>query len=381
MSRLDSGTLFFGPMIAQPPRLPSQSRRPHADASNGWTAISSPKTPSPRSSPSVERVWEEEDIFFGVGPPVATDASFFFNVTGSSPLTHSTRKVALPKKYKPRDSGVALSGSEEEEGEEEDEEDEASLRVATIPASSNSTSTVYSSDGDREALATPDVEPSLDSGWPATQCEPDSEEDDESFGKVDKFIMKTLVAGGKGRQDGGGIPHMDGAGDTVGGAWKKPPGTPVKRVKLRDLPGTERPWQSAVTKRVDSFGYDAAAGGTRKPPRKSLPAAFPISTKGASSPAPRKSKNMDDKENMPLSRCAVDGEDTDDEGLDSPSLRKEGRYSKGLMGLGRIADGKLSSSNWLIRRNSSGVYSTESEGSYSTPTKANKSAGLVNPSS
>jgi hypothetical protein len=154
-------------------------------------------------------------MFFGLGSSAVGDSSFVLSVTEGTP---SPQRKASPKKYK---LGTAFS--------DDDGEDMLGrgdfLSVLSAPGSSTSVSTSYSSDG--EALATPGTEPSRES-WQIAEWDFDVE---KSFGSgisfddvsdMDKFIMKTLVAGGKGVQEGDGI-------------GKRLPGTPVKKVKKRDL--------------------------------------------------------------------------------------------------------------------------------------------------
>lgn len=260
-----------------------------------------------------------------------------FNVTEGTPSPRSKgkkSKVMLPLKYKPRDSGVALS---------DDEEHSAGTSLSAMPHTSTSASSLNSDIGDD--LITPGMMPGLNSGWPAAFVVSGSDDD---FGTndgvdVDAFILRTLAAGGK--------PSAEES--------KKPPGTPVKKLKNSHL-GGNRPWQSAVAAKVGfNFGgldLGAAPGGKMKNgPRKSLPAAFP----------PLGLKKVVD----------LQGSDEDDDEENSPSTRKEVKY-EGL-GLGRPPvscgpAGPVERTRWLMRRSSSGAFSSGSETSLATPTRRSK---------
>jgi mitosis inhibitor protein kinase SWE1 len=252
---------------------------------------------------------------FFAGPP---DTSFNFSVTEDTPSPRN-KKIFFQKKYKPRDSGVVLS----------DEEDGRYFGV--MPKASTSIGSLYSS-GD-EGLVTPGTGPSPGSGWPQAAVVVSSFFDEMSEGvldgnagagegNVDEFILRTLAAGAKGTHDGEGP--------------KKIPGTPVKKVRTSYM-GGERPWQSAVTRKV---GWGFELGGGRNVPRKSLPAAFPGW----------------DKRGV--------GTDSDsDEEIISPSLRKEQNMQQGSKELTA-----LPRSRWLVRRSSSGAISSGSESLLGTPT-------------
>ncbi|KAF8894006.1 hypothetical protein BD779DRAFT_1435579 [Infundibulicybe gibba] len=361
-----SATLFFGPAIpeasgtsqrlrsrtntgvsmAEPTPIRSKTSNRHSysgpgfgnDSLKSWNTIQTRNmTPSPRSSPSHALRADlssnsfqddDEDMFFGDGP---ADSSFIFNLTEGTPSPRSKKNVVttLPKKYKPRDSGVVVS---------DDEDDVMSMSrtssgdfLHVIPRASTSASSIYS-DGD-DGLVTPGVGPEAGSGWPGAVFVAGA--DDISHGghiDVDAFIVRTLNAAAKGPQEG----------------TKKVPGTPVKRVKTTYLNG-DRPWQSAVAAKVGiGFDWDGKKG---KIPRKSLPAAFPAL--GASSGKSLLEQNSDSE---------------DEE--DSPSTRKD-KYLG--LGLGRPAPSKegpaVTRTRWLMRRSSSGAFSSGSDSTAGTPTR------------
>jgi len=257
----------------------------------------------------------DEDMFFG-GP---TESSFMFNVTGGTPSPISKKseaQVELPKKYKPRDSGIVLS--------DDDDIGAGKAYLNVMPKASRSDGSIYS-DGD-EGLVTPGAGPSPVSGWPEAAVVVNSFFDEmsenvvghgESELNVDEFILRTLAAGAKGPQEGA----------------KKVPGTPVKKVKTTHF-GGERPWQSAVANKV---GFGVELGG-RNGPRKSLPAAFPMDM------------NVDDSEG--------EGEEI------SPSMRRPAASMKENV---RDDSTNLPRARWLMRRSSSGAFSS-SESSVGTPT-------------
>jgi mitosis inhibitor protein kinase SWE1 len=205
---------------------------------------------------------------------------------------------------------------------------------------SMSSSSLYSDNDNADDLVTPGIAPNTQSGWPRISGVDDAhlhsftqshlhqyfqhDEDD-----VNAFIMRTLEACGK----------------PSAAESKKPPGTPVKKLKVHFGPDGGRPWQSAVASKV-GFSFDGAddVKGNKKKPRKSLPAAFPA-------PLERGSTGMGKS----------GGSDTEeDEDATSPSSRK---HYKGL-GLGRPAG------RWLMRRSSSGAFSS-GESAGGTPTRRN----------
>ncbi|KAJ6594050.1 kinase-like domain-containing protein [Mycena capillaripes] len=337
LERIESAaTLFFGPPINPPPPrtrlasatsphlLPISSRASgrHSYAGPGcstqsWNTMQSRSvTPSPRSSPpSIPNEHyddDEQDMFFSASHP---DSSFTFSVTAETPSPR-TRKPDAPiaKKYKLRDSGVALS---------EDEDDDGDL---LMPRASTSANSIYSD----EELITPGVEPEVGSGWPSVVV-------GEGGVDVDAFIHHTLAAGAKG---------------TGPSAPKKAPGTPVKRVKTSYLVG-DRPWQSAVAHKVGLPGFSWEPTKQGKAPRKSLPAVFPALGGRKHGKAP-----LD-----PTTDSEGEGED------ESPS----GRRNKYVgLGLGRPGKGGVTTRpRWLTRRSSSGAFSSGSDASIAgTPTRA-----------
>ncbi|KIJ67624.1 hypothetical protein HYDPIDRAFT_174044 [Hydnomerulius pinastri MD-312] len=379
MSRLassSSASLFFGPSI---PQSTSKARsRTNTSASNSsataarlrvqtgrssisnrhsyagpgsetasplpWSLRSTLHMTSPESSPpslppgSHDIIDDEDDMFFEpCGPP---ETSFVFSVTEGTPSPRSQKvKEMLPSKYKPRDSGVVFS-------DDEDTSNSGGDFLSAMPRTSTSASSLYS---DTEDLVTPGVMPGANSGWPTAVVISGLDDGDRNFHRinddgvdVDAFILRTLAAGGK--------PSAEES--------KKPPGTPVKKLKNTYLGGT-RPWQSAVAAKVgfNFGGLDlgaAPAGKIKNGPRKSLPAAFP--------PLGAKKGKVD-----------LNGSDSDDDEENSPSSRKEGSKYEGL-GLGRPPvpsgpAGPVSRTRWLMRRSSSGAFSSGSETSMGTPTR------------
>ena len=365
MTRLastSSASLFFGPSIPQTttksrsrtasnatasskPRVNAHtlvSNRHSYAGSGGETIATFPwrsalNIPSPDSSPvSLPHVGhdDEDDMFFEPCGPLET--SFVFNVTKGTPSPRSKKgKNMLPLKYKPRDSGVALS-------DDEGMSHSAGTSLSAMPRTSTSASSLNSDIGDD--LITPGIMP--DSGWPPTFIVSGSDDDFRTNDgvDVDAFILRTLAAGGK--------PSAEES--------KKPPGTPVKKLKNAYL-GGNRPWQSAVAAKVGfNFGGldlgPAPGGKTKNGPRKSLPAAFPP---------------LDVKKGSDLQ-----GSDEDEDEENSPSTRKEASKYEGL-GLGRPPvscgpAGPVERTRWLMRRSSSGAFSSGSETSLATPTRHSK---------
>ena len=319
---------------------------------------------------------DEADIFFSSGP---ADSSFAISLQkGGTPSPKKKQKREsldpLPKKFRPRDSGVVLSDSDEEldlplnEGK--------NFMMAAMPRASTSVSTVASSCDDQE-LVTPGFAPSAASGWPSTCGWPTagvvSLDDDHlstshsSHGdmgrSVDAFILRTLAAGGSVSTRGDAEP-------------KRVPGTPVKKVKTAHLVGgVQRPWQSAVAHKIGFKDFEEVTTGAAKgkgKPRKSLPAAFP----GLGRAKENKTVKKERQSGVTSER------DTDidlDEG-DSPTVRKESKYDG--LGLGRpvsgipqfarpTGDGRVGKGHWLMRRSSSGAFSTSSDASSvnATPTR------------
>lgn len=317
------------------------------------------ESPSPRSSPhggfsdgaETHRLDDDDEDMFFDGPK---DSSFVFSVTEGTP---SPRKPSgsggLTKKYKPRDSGVVMS---DDEGTSMGSINPGIFSPArgvghdflnVMPRASTSVNSV-SSDLDTE-LVTPGFGPGEGSGWPEAVVVGGFGFDDvrdqgeaavDGNVDVDAFILRTLAAA-KAPQGRRGSEGGFGGG-------KKAPGTPVKKVKTSHLGANgDRPWQSAVAAKV-GFGFDFDGPKPKAAPRKSMPAAFP--PRGAD-------------------------QDTDSEGEeDSPSLRRDARY-EGL-GIGKPTNaaapsgGPFSKTRWLMRRSSSGIFSSGSDMSIgNTPTK------------
>lgn len=375
-----SASLFFGPSIPQSlhkphtrtsmatnptataPRLSVPSSQQlvsnrHSYAGPGstmttplpWKLRSTQSMSSPDSSPvslpqARHNIVDDEMFLDSCGP---SETSFAFSVTEDTPSPRSRNvKEMLPLKYKPRDSGVVLS----------DDEDASRHRhnnlLSAMPQASASTSSLHSDD--RDDLVTP-VMPGISSGWPHAVVIRGPDEDPSGDGlHVDEFIMRTLASGNK--------PPAE--------AFKRPPGTPVKKLKPSYL-GGNRLWQSAVAQKVGLYfedmelqiGGQAAVGGgkSKNGPRKSLPAAFPHVTGGGASAR--------------QDRFLSSGPDSDEDQDNSPSVRKDAKY--GGLGLGYPPTGGRTISpseptlrtRWLMRRSSSGAFSSGSETSVGTPTR------------
>ena len=169
---------------------------------------------------------------------------------------------------------------------------------------------------------------------------------------ADAFIMQMLAAGNK--------PSIE--------EPKRPPGTPIKKVKANYF-GGNRPWQSAVANKVGFHFGDLGieSGGQAGPgrggklkngPRKSLPAAFPHLGE------------------MELVRALTGSDSEDDDENISPSSRRDGKYMG--LGLGQPpAAGPVSRTRWLMRRSSSGTFSSGSETSVATPTRRKGTSSLI----
>ncbi|KAH7920791.1 hypothetical protein BV22DRAFT_1073421 [Leucogyrophana mollusca] len=380
-SRLpSSGTLFFGPSIPptalDSPRTsnlrprtstgasassvstaratlrnqtsgPSMASR-HSYAGTGntsplsWKIRSGLDVPSPESSPQSlprggEDTADEDDMLFEPCGP--QDSSFVFSVTEGTPSPRSKKgRETLPTKYKPRDSGVVF-------GDEEDAVHGGEY-LSAMPRASTSVSSIYSDDAGDD-LVTPGFGPGQASGWPTAVIMSGLDDGDrglhhvnEDGVDVDAFILRTLAAGGKGSAE----------------ETKKPPGTPVKKLKNNHF-GGNRPWQSAVAAKVAfNFGFDldaAPPGKAKNGPRKSLPAAFPVLSG-------RKGK------------VDLNASDSDEDEENSPSSRKDARYDglgHGRPPLPNGPAGPVSRTRWLMRRSSSGAFSSGSETSVATPTR------------
>lgn len=371
MARLaSSATLFFGPAIpaaststASPQKSPlrvntsvtrsakRQTPRPLFSAkrtlanrhSYAGTRLGGAESPSPRSclsdSESTHIIDTDEDdefeSMFGAPP----ESSFMFSVIENTPSPRSRGRASsggLTSKYKQRDSGISLSDEEVPSsvgngGMEFGRGTMGSSSSMLMPPASTSVNSLYS-DVDAE-LVTPGAGPEPQSGWPGALIFEGEGAEGEGDG-VDAFIRRTLAAGTRAPKE---------RRDSESGA-KRVPGTP-KKMKTSHLSDGARPWQSAVAAKIatDAFGLDIPAA-KKGAPRKSMPAAFP--------------------------RAGADTDSEDED--DSPSFRKRVQY--GGLGMGKPSavgggGGPFSKSRWLMRRSSSGIFSSGSDLSISTPTK------------
>lgn len=298
-----------------------------------WEATPS-KSPPFNPLPNYSEEDTDIDDFFS-GP---SDSSFAFTVIDSTPTRPRNPVTFLPKKYKPRDSAVLFESDDD--------------RIPNMPGASSSLSTINSGDG----LITP-VYPGLASGWPSRDGPLVAGHDNDLFSRdpdafcrseADAFIMRLLTGDTKlahGKEDGS----------------KRMPDTPVKKLKTTHF-AVERPWQSAFTRKIGSEEFDYLApppgrgGGKKiapgKKPRKSLPAVFPAFSGKADA--------------------------------ESPTERKDAKYAG--LGLGRPREDSKNlksvtgRTHWLMRRSSSGAFSTISSGSdtsaTATPTRA-KDKGVL----
>ncbi|EIW62905.1 uncharacterized protein TRAVEDRAFT_141457 [Trametes versicolor FP-101664 SS1] len=349
-----------------------ESRSPAAVASSPPPAAGRKRLESDSSE-------DEADLFFNSGP---ADSSFAISLqNGGTPSPKKKQKrenlEPLPKKFRPRDSGVVLDDSDEDLDIPLD--DATDFLTAAMPRASTSVSTMGSSSDD---LVTPGFAPSATSGWPSINIA--SHDDQHSHGSlgshtgisrgVDAFILKTLVAGGSVSTRGDAEP-------------KRVPGTPVKKIKTAHLVGgVQRPWQSAVAHKIgfkdfeDGSDAGATGAGKGKKPRKSLPAAFP----GLGRMREAKSAR---KERQQLMGPPVE---VDPDEAESPTLGRDGKYSG--LGLGRptstlspftrpSGDGRIGRASWLMRRTSSGAFSSSSEASSvnATPTRLNSQEWALPP--
>jgi mitosis inhibitor protein kinase SWE1 len=298
-----------------------------------WEATPS-KSPPFNPLPNCSEEDTDIDDFFS-GP---SDSSFAFTVIDSTPSRPRNPITFLPKKYKPRDSAVLFESDDD--------------RIPNMPGASSSLSSINSGDG----LVTP-VYPSLASGWPSRDGPFVAGLDNDLFGRdpdaysrseADSFIMRLLTGNTKpahGKEDGS----------------KRMPDTPVKKLKTTHF-AVERPWQSAFTRKIGSEEFDYLApppgrgggkkAGPGKKPRKSLPVAFPAFSGGTDA--------------------------------DSPTERRGIKYAG--LGLGRPRENPKNiksvtgRTHWLMRRSSSGAFSTISSGSdtsaTATPTRT-KDKGML----
>lgn len=359
LNRQDSATLFFGPAIPKSnnPTPASRSRANsslstaapginaarkttkrhsyagHGAASNNnlhaWTTIQTRNpSPSPKSSPPAaspqkfhDQDDDDEDMFFSGGPQ---DSSFVFSVTEVTPppRTKKMKQSTLQSKYKPRDSGIVL----------DDEHDGGMDYLNVMPGTSTSVGSIHSDNEDN--LVTPGTGPEVGEEWPSIFITGTDDATSKEGLDVDAFIMRTLAAASRNPE-----------------GKKRVPGTPVKKVKKTYLPAGQRAWQSAVAVKVGPrVDFEPKKGNG---PRKSLPAKLPLS-------------------------FDTDSEDDDD------SPRKRENYAG--LGIGRPSastryDGNPQTlrTRWLMRRSSSGAFSSGSESfsSSGTPTRPKNKGSLA----
>ena len=175
--------------------------------------------------------------------------------------------------------------------------------------------------------------PKSKTALPMKQAMPTYDLTNEAGVDVDAFIIRTLAAASKG-------PHLP---------PKRIPGTPVKKTRMSYF-GHERPWQSAVAPKV-GLRNDFDFNKKKKVPRKSLPAVFPPT--GARPSCDQTTDSEDDQE--------------------SPITRRE-KYA--TLGLGqpscKNAVSGIPRSRWLMRRSSSGAFSSGSDSASlaNTPTRS-----------
>ncbi|KAE9411300.1 kinase-like protein [Gymnopus androsaceus JB14] len=376
-TRVDSATLFFGGSALA--STPPVNATPSSFARRATTSISSdvtdspftveprPKmmnrhsysgsgssTPSWRHTPDVvspqpspphsytgetESYDTEDDDSMMVDLP--PNSSFVLSITEDtpSPKRIGRKSDQISKKYA-RDSGIALS--------DEDESmdflnSSSSERLSAMPRASTSVSSLYSDFED--GLVTPGAGPRSSSGWPdaviITNADDAGCDVPRAQQDIDAFILRTLAAAANGTHE-----------------VKKAPGTPVKKTKVSYLAG-QRPWQSAVAHKV-GFGAHAEDK-VKKVPRKSMPAAFP---------------SLGRKNSKSLLDPSTDSESDYD---DSPSNRKE-KYVG--LGIGLPSLTKEGPKRWLMRRSSSGAFSSGSDSMsvVGTPTRTDRLGDRLRPS-
>jgi mitosis inhibitor protein kinase SWE1 len=304
--------------------------------------------------------------------PASSSFTFEAGTPMSSPRSSGP---VLPKKFKPRDSGVCLSGSEEESFR-------ADLGLGLgpdsgVPSASTSLSTAASSGSDLTALVTPLFGSTETSGWP-TFIHNASDDLSAEDGGLDAYVLRALQANAK--------PPPPGDVGPTGG--KRAPGTPVKKVKTAFV-GGGRPWQSAFApgKIGLPFMNDSpeaememkAGKAGRKKPRASLPAAFPVVEKIAAKGKGLLSRGMMGMNGFsPASSTTTtstkeesesEGEGEGDGETMSPSASRDAKYTG--LGMGRPLGGMAQRARWLMRRSSSGQFESgsESTGSAGTPTR------------
>ncbi|KAF9501834.1 hypothetical protein BDN71DRAFT_1438533 [Pleurotus eryngii] len=409
LNRVESATLFFGPAIPAPvksapgrtrinstmaaslskhqlahKRSKAHNRHSYAGPQQAhiWNAIrTDTEAPSPHSSPiydvgnSSRDTDMEEDMFFGSDSGTESmslrpeGASFVFNITQGTPSPRMKQQPqTLPKKYRPRDSGVVVS-------DDDDYDNKHGTPCASLnlmPPASSSLNSINSDTDD--GLVTPGIGPGQFSGWPDADIRiNDSSTSIDGIlatADPDAFIIRILAATSKGAKSRGET--------SADGEAKRPPGTPVKKVKTTFLNG-DRPWQSAVTHKVANLDFDYGGGF-------GLPSEAEVGNKKGKG-KPRQSLPALPLEGLKQwgAKNGGGGSDTEDE-EDSPSGRKvtskAGLY--GGLGLGRPAKkpeaekpaSAVSRTRWLMRRSSSGAFSFSSGSDSSrnaTPTRVNPS--------
>ncbi|KAJ3989925.1 hypothetical protein F5890DRAFT_975731 [Lentinula detonsa] len=376
LNRVDSATLFFGgPAVPAVPSLVSPTNfsrrvttsisadaaepplitgtRPkimnrHSYSGSGpvtpsWRHMqprsnqASPQTSPPLSYTAGDTEHYETDDDDSMMVDLPTNSSFVLTISEGtpSPKRIGRKSEQISKKYT-RDSGIVLSDDEDMDFVESSA---SSDQLSTMPRASNSVSSLYSDIED--GLVTPGVGPRSSSAWPDAVIinGPDDGGCDASEQDVDAFILRTLATAAKSTYEP-----------------KKAPGTPVKKSKVSYL-ARERPWQSAMAHKVGFGSY--AEEKMKKVPRKSMPAAFPLLGR-------RQSRSFLDPST-----------DSDSDCDDSPSNRKEKYIGLGL-GMPSLSKDGAPKNRWLMRRSSSGAFSSSSE-SASTPTRNRPSGDRLPP--
>lgn len=380
LSSVSSATLFFGPAI---PQHDTGNALTSSVSGDGHLAVPTLARPSAHSRHSYAgssnaSPWsaghdsdEEADLFFGNNGPA--DSSFSFSLTGDTPSPKKKQRTEpvepLPKKFRPRDSGIVLDESDGGELFGDDGVPRASTSVSTMGSNSDS-----------EALVTPGFGPGEHSGWP-TVVNLDDDDDDfgmglrhdglSADGSIDEFIMRYLTGATKSSTKGHGEP-------------KRVPGTPVKKIRTAQI--VDRPWQSAVAHKIGFPEFNAPGGAPKgkNKPRKSLPAAFPMA--GSKTARPERTRRDALKPaDQPIVPMDLEGDAEDDDA--SPTIKRDSRYDG--LGLGRppvppfaqggTTGGKSGRMSWLMRRTSSGAFSSGSETCTSvtaTPTRNTQTTSM-----
>ncbi|EJD02900.1 uncharacterized protein FOMMEDRAFT_20109 [Fomitiporia mediterranea MF3/22] len=349
-----SATLFFGPAIVNPNEKPAGQARMEQHIP--------PSTPVKTDDDSFNSTSPDSSFTSAFPKPADTSIQFSFSLTSDAPSPRSR----IPTKFKkPRDSGVALSDDETEDVlrpvleqpklTRPDSLLRLHARASTFPQPSVNITTSSETTLVDDSLITPSHERSRESSRAETSLD---------VSLVDDFIVKTLEAGTK-----------DGA------AEKRPPGTPQKRMKTTFLGiPTQRPWASAAVNKMDrtplfgerlpgpNFGTALDSGGSagdlsipKNRPRKSCPGdlRFPSDHETSVSGSTRLSSN------------GSTASDTETSPTDARLINPRNR-TYGDVGMGRPS-ARLNASQFLLRRSSSGAFSTASDGSdgtgVGTPTK------------